>query len=526
MNFKRVVIYIIALCLIFGGAVSSYGASVQLKAPSVTLSTVKSTGKTKVAWKKVNKAVSYKVYTSTNNKTWSLLKTTKTTSVTHSKAVAGKKYYYKVKAIAKKSKNNSKYSAVKSKVCQYKYPITVKVKFSGISPKLTWNGVSGAKKYKIERSYSKSSGYSTIKTTTNRYYTDARAKADKKVYYRITALNSKGKIISKTISTISIKTKPEILEVKYVAIPSVPLYVKDDDDSDSVKVPYMTEVKIGTIPVRESTTGDWYRVYYKDKTYYVWIANDAVKFTSIKSTYEYTSTNRYQQEIIDLAKEIALEWDTYYDTTSLRATNVINSKGQHGFDCSGFAVYVLSTVMEKDVPTYKLSTSIKKLRDTTCVYNEGIEGEFKTVKPTISSMQPGDVIFFSLEKSYDHCGVYLGNGEFAQASKYLKNDAVSIMPLNDFYKEGVECVRRYIPNPENVKPANKIMTIKSPSQEGNGCYSYTEMTTKSNRVRFLYNGEKVILLYTYTFLNDDDNNYGYVRTEEGEEVFVLLKNLI
>jgi len=77
------------------------------------------------------------------------MKSTKSTSATHTKATAGKKYYYKVKAIAKKSKNNSKFSSVKSKVCEYKYPITVKVALSGSNPKVTWNKVTGAKKYTI-----------------------------------------------------------------------------------------------------------------------------------------------------------------------------------------------------------------------------------------------------------------------------------------------------------------------------------------------------------------------------------------
>jgi len=168
MSFKRSVIFIVSVCLVLGSFTAVYGATSsasQLKAPTITLSTVKSTGKTKVSWKKVSNAVSYKVYRSTNNSKWSLMSTTKKTSATHTKATAGTKYYYKVKAIAKKSKNNSKYSAVKSKVCQYKYPLTATVKLSSSNPKVSWHKVTGAKKYKVQRSYSKSSGYTTLTTT-------------------------------------------------------------------------------------------------------------------------------------------------------------------------------------------------------------------------------------------------------------------------------------------------------------------------------------------------------------------------
>jgi len=521
MNFKRAIIFIVALCLVFGGTFSSYGASTQLKAPTIKLTTVSSTGKTKVSWGKIDKAVSYKVYTSTNNKSWSLMKSTKSTSATHTKATAGKKYYYKVKAIAKKSKNNSKFSSVKSKVCEYKYPITVKVALSGSNPKVTWNKVTGAKKYKVYRAYSKNGEYTRLTVTTSRSYTDKTAKGGKTVYYKVTAINSKDKTVSKTLSAVSIKTPEESFDVKYVLKPSLPLYSKASNDSTKINIPYMTEVKVGKVAVKSSTSGGWYKVYYKNKLYYAWISKGSNNYTNTKSTFTYTGKNKYQQEAVDLAKEIALEWDTFYDDDAARATNTINSKGQHGFDCSGFVVYVISTVMEKDIPTYWMTTNIVKLRDTEYVYNKGFDGRtYKTGKPSLQNIQPGDVIFFSQKRSFDHCGIYLGNGEFAHASGFWSNDGITIMPLTDEYLEDIECIRRYIPKPEYIKPINEKVVVTASGY--NYCSTYVAMDSNGEKAGRVYKNDEVTLLFTH---ESTKGNYAYIRTQEGEEVFIMLKNL-
>ena len=56
----------------------------------------------------------YGVYRSTSkNGTYSLKKTTTSTSYTDTSAVAGKTYYYKVKAIGSNTSANSAYSSIK-----------------------------------------------------------------------------------------------------------------------------------------------------------------------------------------------------------------------------------------------------------------------------------------------------------------------------------------------------------------------------------------------------------------------------
>ena len=74
-----------------------------------------SKGKPVISWEKVSGAVKYEIYRATSKSgTYTLIKTTTSTSFTNTSTTAGKTYYYKVKAIASKSAANSAYSEIKS----------------------------------------------------------------------------------------------------------------------------------------------------------------------------------------------------------------------------------------------------------------------------------------------------------------------------------------------------------------------------------------------------------------------------
>jgi len=75
--------------------------------------TLNSAGKPRLSWSAVDGAVKYQIVRSTDNKNWEHLAYTTNTYATNSKAVAGTKYYYKVRAIASVSAANSAYSPVK-----------------------------------------------------------------------------------------------------------------------------------------------------------------------------------------------------------------------------------------------------------------------------------------------------------------------------------------------------------------------------------------------------------------------------
>ncbi len=53
-----------------------------------------------------------------------------------------------------------------------------------------WSGVSGAQKYKVYRSLSKSSGYKLVKTTTSKSYTNTGLKKGKRYYYKVKAVRT------------------------------------------------------------------------------------------------------------------------------------------------------------------------------------------------------------------------------------------------------------------------------------------------------------------------------------------------
>ena len=159
-----------------------------LAQPKVTASNNAATGKVRLNWEKIDGAVSYKVYRSeTKDGTYKLMKTVTGTTYTNTSAVAGKTYYYKVKAVAENSSADSAYSEVKSRTCDLPQP-EVKITKSLGKPKVSWNKVSGAVSYKVYRAASKNGTYSLVKTTTSCSYKDTAAKKNTTYYYKVVAV--------------------------------------------------------------------------------------------------------------------------------------------------------------------------------------------------------------------------------------------------------------------------------------------------------------------------------------------------
>ena len=485
-------------------------AEKKLKTPTITLSNVASTGKIKISWGKIDGAKTYKLYNSLDGDSWKLIKTTTNTSVTNTSTVAGKKYYYRVKAIAAKSAQNSAYSKVKSRVCDLARPeITLKTLESTGKIKISWKKIDKAKAYKLYRSTDNKS-WKLIKTTENTSVTNTSAVAGKRYYYKVRAIASKEDANSAYSVVKNIKCGyPDERTKQYVDKLQVTLYESANSSSKSISIPYMTEVELGQA-VSSGSSGTWYKAYLNNKLYYVWIVKGDGKFTTKKSTFQYETDTKYQQQVVDLAVDIAQNWKTEYQHK--QSNGIPNQDGVYGFDCSGFASYVINTVMQKDVPTYRLTSVIAKLYETKSIYNEGFPEEFSAVKVKKDNLQPGDVLFFSLKSDIDHCGIYLGNGEFAHASNYWKDDSVCIMPLKDNYLDKLTAVRRYLP--KSVSPANKTVKVIK-----NGCKLYKEKSSESAIVHAFKAGEKVTVLYT------DNGNWAYVKYGENTKAYVLLKNL-
>ena len=160
-----------------------------LARPVITLSNVASSGKIKISWAAVTGAVKYEVYRSTDNETWTLLKTTTSTSLTNTSTTAGTRYYYKVKAIASNSSADSAFSVVSNRTCDLARPtLTVKLN-SKDKPVLTWTKVAGAVKYEVYRSTDNKT-WTKLKTTTGTSLTNTSAVSGTTYYYKVRAIAS------------------------------------------------------------------------------------------------------------------------------------------------------------------------------------------------------------------------------------------------------------------------------------------------------------------------------------------------
>ena len=159
-----------------------------LPQPKITLSNNSSTGKVKLTWEKISGATGYQVYRATSRDgTYKLMETVTGTTYTDTSSKAGKTYYYKVKAVAKSSSADSAFSAIKYRTCDLPKPDVSITRSSG-KPKVSWDKVSGAVSYKVYCSTSKNGTYSLVKTTTSRFYKDAKATKNKTYYYKVVAV--------------------------------------------------------------------------------------------------------------------------------------------------------------------------------------------------------------------------------------------------------------------------------------------------------------------------------------------------
>lgn len=194
----------------------------KLAQPEVTLSNIESSGKIKVSWKAVEDAVSYKVYRATSKSgKYSLLITTKNTSINNTSTTAGKTYYYKVMAVAEDPSANSAYSAVQSCVCDLPRPTVTKGLNTKGQPKLTWKAVDGAVRYKVYRATTKDGTYKLMQTTTGTTYANSTMTTYETYYYRVEAVASNSsansaKSVAQGISSTSVNITPSKLQKAFV----------------------------------------------------------------------------------------------------------------------------------------------------------------------------------------------------------------------------------------------------------------------------------------------------------------------
>ncbi len=184
----------------------SVAKSIQCKPAAPTVSINRSNGKPKLSWKAVSGATKYWIYRSTDGVNFKYWDSTTKTSYTNSGAESGKKYYYRVRAVAVVNGKNvvSANSSTKSLFTSLAKP-SVSITTSNGKPKITWKAVTGADKYYIYRS-TDGKTFKYWDSTTKTSYVNSGAKKNTKYYYKVKAVcASNSNANSAQSSAVSIK---------------------------------------------------------------------------------------------------------------------------------------------------------------------------------------------------------------------------------------------------------------------------------------------------------------------------------
>ncbi|MBQ5783321.1 MAG: C40 family peptidase, partial [Oscillospiraceae bacterium] len=445
--------------------------------------------------------------------------TTKT-SITHSSAKAGTTYYYKVRAFHTNSSANGAYSPAVTVTCKLATPqISAALNSSG-KPVVSWKAVSGAVKYQVYRATGTNGSYSLLTTTTDTTITNTKLEANKTYCYKVRAVAQNTAANSSYSNVLSVSTGPSATQFfvdRYLYSPYAILYDKPDTESTSVMVKYREKLGVGA-DFATYDHGRWATVLYNGKVYYNWIATGVERFTDEEAfNYINSSNSQIQNDVLELALKYTQLPTSYRHDES---QGVLNEIGTYGFDCSGFAGYVLNTIMSQHNPLYTVTKNITGLYETQTIYNNGFANQFDVQDIEVKDMKPGDIIFFDVyddAREVDHCGIYLGNNEFVHSTSF--HDGVLISPLRDDYLENFRGVRRYFPY--TFKPADQRLATKTDKTDAdfrNNVYIYAERDDSSEHIYTFTPGEQVTLLYT-----SSNGNWGYVRLDDGTEGYVLMK---
>ena len=153
----------------------------------------------KIAWKKVDGAIGYKIARSTSEKgTYTVIKeiTSGTTTTFKDNSVkTGKNYYYKIETLNSNSGKTgySGYSSVVAGKTVNPTKITQTKAVSTQAIQITWSKVSGAAGYQIYRSTSSSGSYEkvgNVNSGSTVTYKDTPPKTNTTYYYKVRSLNS------------------------------------------------------------------------------------------------------------------------------------------------------------------------------------------------------------------------------------------------------------------------------------------------------------------------------------------------
>lgn len=161
----------------------------KLSQPVVTTSIID--GGIRVSWEKVPYANRYEVLrASSANGTYYSLATVEGTALNNTSVVAGRTYYYKVKAYNTANPNVSITSNVTAQIAKMEAPTLTKGTNSAGKPVISWGTVLGADRYDVYRATNANGAYTRVLSTTGTSYTDSSASAGRTYYYKVLAVSN------------------------------------------------------------------------------------------------------------------------------------------------------------------------------------------------------------------------------------------------------------------------------------------------------------------------------------------------
>ncbi len=247
--------YYYEACLKNGSGSSSFSPSVSattlLSVPTKLAASATGTQSISVTWNTVTNATTYDLQRSTSaNGTYSVVYSGAAAQYTDTAVQAGTTYYYEVRA--DNSATNSAYSSYVSATAISGVPTGLTATATGPqSISITWNTVTGATTYALQRSTSANGTYSSVYSGTATQYTDTAAQPGTTYYYEVRSGTSTGNsAYSSPVSTIT-----------YPAIPTGLSASASGPQSISVSWSTMTGATTYFVQRATASSGPWTPIY-------------------------------------------------------------------------------------------------------------------------------------------------------------------------------------------------------------------------------------------------------------------------
>lgn len=505
-----------------GGISSEKVQSIKyLTAPAITEITQDGTS-IQVKWDAVEGAENYTILKKTNSGSWKKKASTTETSWTDAEGkTSGNIYTYAVRC---STPDGASYTSARDDGTSYAYLKNPTIKagenrVEGV--KLTIGLVKCTQAFEVHRidMYGEDVLLGTMENNNQNTvsFTDLTAVENSSYNYYVIGIYDDTRVMSNMFG-IWFARETQTL---YVKDSFVNLYATPDATSESITIPYRTEVKY--IGVESSSqAGTWKQIQYQDAAYYMWEDIGQEKLSETRSEGNYSSENPYVQQVLDEALNIIHNQNTTYRRND--STGIPDENGKYGYDCSGFVSYCIKKVMRQAIPTFDYYAKVDSMYALTTLYNEGLPGEYQIADVALEDIQPGDVIFFNLaEESGDetenefmpnHVGIYLGNQEFIHCTHYnWGGDGVYIMPMDEYYTSSITGIKRFIPASVqsaettmyfagfriNLRDADSIDSNIVATAYGNE--AATVLFTSENWAYISYNGENYFIGLTYLSSN-------------------------